>query len=103
MQHWVFPDRTTSIGTTINAYLKDSTAMDAAAIHLLFVANRFEKRCAQASGHPHTLHPLGFMDAPQLSVIIQMQSFIVPLEPHPFWLSRRRRPIPYLAALRLAP
>ncbi len=51
VQHWVFPDRTTPIGITINAYLKNTTAMDAAAIHLLFVANRFEKRCAQASGH----------------------------------------------------
>ncbi|KAK4444620.1 thymidylate kinase-domain-containing protein [Podospora aff. communis PSN243] len=37
-----FPDRTTPIGSTIDSYLKSSTAMDDHAIHLLFSANRWE-------------------------------------------------------------
>ncbi|KAI5453786.1 Thymidylate kinase [Naganishia albida] len=41
-----FPDRTTPIGQTINAYLLSQTEMDDRAIHLLFAANRWE--CAKA-------------------------------------------------------
>lgn len=41
---WRFPDRSTSIGSTINAYLENKANMDDAVIHLLFVANRMEKR-----------------------------------------------------------
>ena len=37
-----FPDRTTSIGTTINSYLTNAQEMDDRAIHLLFAANRWE-------------------------------------------------------------
>ncbi|TYZ59445.1 hypothetical protein PybrP1_012784 [[Pythium] brassicae (nom. inval.)] len=37
-----FPDRSTAIGQSINAYLTTSTAMDDRAIHLLFAANRWE-------------------------------------------------------------
>ncbi|KAJ9117754.1 hypothetical protein QFC20_000032 [Naganishia adeliensis] len=41
-----FPDRTTAIGQTINAYLLSQTEMDDHAIHLLFAANRWE--CAKS-------------------------------------------------------
>ncbi|KXZ56910.1 hypothetical protein GPECTOR_1g820 [Gonium pectorale] len=41
---WRFPDRSTSIGQAINAYLAEETHMDDAVIHMLFVANRLEKR-----------------------------------------------------------
>lgn len=37
-----FPDRTTPIGTMIDAYLKQSTEINDHAIHLLFSANRWE-------------------------------------------------------------
>ncbi|KAJ9103803.1 hypothetical protein QFC21_002265 [Naganishia friedmannii] len=37
-----FPDRTTPLGTTINAYLTSQQEMDDHAIHLLFSANRWE-------------------------------------------------------------
>ena len=36
-------DRTTTIGTMINAYLTESAELDDRAIHLLFSANRWEK------------------------------------------------------------
>jgi dTMP kinase len=39
-----FPDRTTPIGTMINAYLTNNADMDDKAIHLLFSANRWEMR-----------------------------------------------------------
>jgi len=37
-----FPDRTTSIGKMINAYLQSQTDLDDHVIHLLFSANRWE-------------------------------------------------------------
>jgi hypothetical protein len=40
-----FPDRETAIGGQIDAYLKGSAEVDDRAIHLLFSANRWEKRC----------------------------------------------------------
>lgn len=47
---WRFPDRSTSIGSTINAYLENKANLDDAVIHLLFVANRMEKRWAATLG-----------------------------------------------------
>ncbi|PNW85528.1 hypothetical protein CHLRE_03g190800v5 [Chlamydomonas reinhardtii] len=41
---WRFPDRSTSIGAAINAYLSNQSQLDDAVIHMLFVANRLEKR-----------------------------------------------------------
>lgn len=41
---WRFPDRTTAIGAAINDYLSNKANLDDAVVHLLFVANRFEKR-----------------------------------------------------------
>ena len=43
---WRYPDRTTSMGQMINSYLQSKTEMDDGAIHLLFAANRWEKRAA---------------------------------------------------------
>eukprot|EP00542_Grammatophora_oceanica_P007662 CAMPEP_0194064246 /NCGR_PEP_ID=MMETSP0009_2-20130614/82485_1 /TAXON_ID=210454 /ORGANISM="Grammatophora oceanica, Strain CCMP 410" /LENGTH=198 /DNA_ID=CAMNT_0038716655 /DNA_START=83 /DNA_END=679 /DNA_ORIENTATION=+ len=37
-----FPDRTTSVGTLIDGYLKSSSTLDDRAVHLLFSANRWE-------------------------------------------------------------
>lgn len=38
-----FPDRSTSIGSTIDAYLSRKAELDDRAIHLLFAANRWER------------------------------------------------------------
>ncbi|CAH3163823.1 unnamed protein product [Porites lobata] len=40
--HLCFPDRTTSIGKSINSYLQGTTELEDHAIHLLFSANRWE-------------------------------------------------------------
>ena len=49
-QLWNFPDRTTAIGQMISAYLCSTAELDDATVHLLFSANRWEKRCASGSG-----------------------------------------------------
>ena len=41
---WRFPDRTTGIGRVIDRYLKSDAELDDACAHLLFSANRWEKR-----------------------------------------------------------
>ncbi|BDA50650.1 Thymidylate kinase [Coccomyxa sp. Obi] len=41
---WRFPDRFTAIGRMIDSYLTGKTDTDDAAVHLLFSANRWEKR-----------------------------------------------------------
>ncbi|XP_021296490.1 thymidylate kinase isoform X1 [Herrania umbratica] len=41
---WRFPDRTTSVGQMISAYLTNNSQLDDHTIHLLFSANRWEKR-----------------------------------------------------------
>lgn len=43
---WRFPDRTTETGKMIDLYLQSKADIDDAAIHLLFSANRWEKRWA---------------------------------------------------------
>jgi dTMP kinase len=40
-----FPDRETAIGGQIDAYLRNAAELDDHAVHLLFSANRWEKRC----------------------------------------------------------
>lgn len=53
---WNFPDRSTQIGHMIDAYLRSSTQLDDAAIHLLFSANRWEKKCDPVQNlEPRTL------------------------------------------------
>ncbi|CAD7015120.1 unnamed protein product [Ceratitis capitata] len=42
VKHMHFPDRSTEIGSTINAYLKNSKELTDEVIHLLFSANRWE-------------------------------------------------------------
>lgn len=44
VEAWRFPDRTTPMGRMISSYLASDTELDDAAIHLLFSANRWEKR-----------------------------------------------------------
>ncbi|XP_072950271.1 thymidylate kinase isoform X3 [Typha angustifolia] len=44
VEAWRFPDRSTSIGQLISAYLANESQLDDKAIHLLFSANRWEKR-----------------------------------------------------------
>ena len=41
---WRFPDRTTTIGKMIDSYLLNATELDDGCVHLLFSANRWEKR-----------------------------------------------------------
>ncbi|CAL0318533.1 unnamed protein product [Lupinus luteus] len=41
---WRFPDRTTDVGKMISAYLTNASQLDDHTIHLLFSANRWEKR-----------------------------------------------------------
>ena len=41
---WRFPDRTTDVGQMISAYLTNTSQFDDHTIHLLFSANRWEKR-----------------------------------------------------------
>lgn len=48
-EFWRFPDRTTAIGKMIDSYLGSQTDIDDAAVHLLFSANRWEKREALLS------------------------------------------------------
>ena len=43
---WRFPDRCTPIGRMIDSYLTGKSETDDAAMHLLFSANRWEKRCS---------------------------------------------------------
>ncbi|GFR40521.1 hypothetical protein Agub_g1090 [Astrephomene gubernaculifera] len=43
-QMWRFPNRSTSIGQSINAYLSEQAHLDDAVVHMLFVANRLEQR-----------------------------------------------------------
>ena len=45
-EQFVFPDRTTGIGTMIGSYLKSDVELDDKAVHLLFAANRWEKAAA---------------------------------------------------------
>lgn len=41
---WRFPDRNTGVGQMISSYLANQSNLDDRAIHLLFSANRWEKR-----------------------------------------------------------
>ncbi|CAN8248483.1 unnamed protein product [Cochlearia groenlandica] len=41
---WRFPDRETNVGNMISAYLSNKSQLDDHTIHLLFSANRWEKR-----------------------------------------------------------
>ncbi|CAL5061379.1 unnamed protein product [Urochloa decumbens] len=46
---WRFPDRGTSVGQMISAYLANESQLDDRTIHLLFSANRWEKRASMES------------------------------------------------------
>jgi dTMP kinase len=55
---WRFPDRGSAVGRVLDSYLKSGTELDDAAVHLLFSANRWEKRCAFARARrPRSLRP----------------------------------------------
>ncbi len=41
---WRFPDRNTNVGQMISSYLNNNSQLDDHTIHLLFSANRWEKR-----------------------------------------------------------
>lgn len=43
-EFWSFPDRTTYLGKIISSYLSGGTELQSDMVHLLFAANRFEKR-----------------------------------------------------------
>lgn len=44
VESWRFPDRNTSVGKMISSYLANESHLDDHTIHLLFSANRWEKR-----------------------------------------------------------
>ncbi|KAJ0700792.1 putative dTMP kinase [Helianthus annuus] len=44
VESWRFPDRGTSVGKMISAYLSNESQLDDHTIHLLFSANRYRKR-----------------------------------------------------------
>lgn len=44
VESWRFPDRTTIVGQMISSYLSNESQLDDHTIHLLFSANRWEKR-----------------------------------------------------------
>ncbi|GMQ10005.1 hypothetical protein CsSME_00053182 [Camellia sinensis var. sinensis] len=44
VESWRFPDRNTGVGQMISSYLANKSELDDHAIHLLFSANRWEKR-----------------------------------------------------------
>ncbi|XP_058102197.1 thymidylate kinase isoform X2 [Magnolia sinica] len=44
VESWRFPDRTTCVGEMISSYLANKSHLDDRTIHLLFSANRWEKR-----------------------------------------------------------
>lgn len=44
VESWRFPDRNTGVGQMISSYLANQSHLDDHAIHLLFSANRWEKR-----------------------------------------------------------
>lgn len=46
VESWRFPDRDTGVGKMISSYLANESQLDDRAIHLLFSANRWEKRFA---------------------------------------------------------
>ncbi|CAL5418010.1 unnamed protein product [Camellia sinensis] len=49
VESWRFPDRNTGVGQMISSYLANKSELDDHAIHLLFSANRWEKRVAFSS------------------------------------------------------
>ncbi|EPS62817.1 thymidylate kinase-like protein, partial [Genlisea aurea] len=49
VESWRFPDRTTGVGQMISSYLSNKSDLDDHAIHLLFSANRWEKRPSMES------------------------------------------------------
>lgn len=48
-ESWRFPDRNTGVGQMISSYLTNESQLDDRAIHLLFSANRWEKRFVSLS------------------------------------------------------
>lgn len=44
VESWRFPDRDTAVGKMISSYLSNQSQLDDRTIHLLFSANRWEKR-----------------------------------------------------------
>ena len=44
VEAWRFPDRKTSIGGMISSYLANNSHLEDQTVHLLFSANRWEKR-----------------------------------------------------------
>ncbi|KAF3775266.1 Thymidylate kinase [Nymphaea thermarum] len=49
VESWRFPDRTTSVGGVISSYLANASELDDHTVHLLFSANRWEKRSLMES------------------------------------------------------
>ncbi|KAH0984599.1 hypothetical protein GBA52_011776 [Prunus armeniaca] len=65
---WRFPDRTTSVGQMISSYLSNKSQLDDHTIHLLFSANRWEKRLL-VYGHPKQLFLQVLVLAPEIGLL----------------------------------
>ncbi|KAH6781791.1 hypothetical protein C2S52_001423 [Perilla frutescens var. hirtella] len=64
VESWRFPDRNTGVGKMISSYLANDSHLDDRAIHLLFSANRWEKRKEEISLR------IGFWDcAPEVGLL----------------------------------
>jgi len=61
VEAWRFPDRTTAMGKMISAYLSSKEDMDDRTIHLLFSANRWEKRLFSKSPLISSYSQLSFL------------------------------------------
>uniref|UniRef100_M1A6I8 Thymidylate kinase n=1 Tax=Solanum tuberosum TaxID=4113 RepID=M1A6I8_SOLTU len=55
VESWRFPDRNTGVGQMISSYLANKSQLDDHAIHLLFSANRWEKRSDSISENMQSL------------------------------------------------
>jgi dTMP kinase len=78
VQQLKFPDRTSKSGQIINAYLAEGLAMNDNAMHLLFSANRWEKRCVPAlctRGHENLIDA-GGQRMPQHPMVSQSRTSI---------------------------
>lgn len=74
VEAWHFPDRRTSIGGMISSYLANNAQLDDRAIHLLFSANRWEKRFANETSR----HLFIYFSIFRLSYLSQNSFFFFP-------------------------
>lgn len=60
VESWRFPDRNTDIGRMISSYLANGSQLDDQTVHLLFCANRWEKRFFSSTHFLYNVHKSWF-------------------------------------------